>query len=122
MKLYTRPRQLMAGQLRRDDEIALFKTSVSGIPINDHMTLIDADMDLNVRWVPVHSMAQLTAEQIYKRRQNGLADDGKQLVSVVHGRGEVLMRPDAPVFAREVIELDPLTYVRTVMGDTGGSA
>lgn len=113
MKLYTRPRPLTAGQLRRDDEIALYKSG--GGPIGDHLALIDADMELNVRWVPLHYAGQLTQYQIDQRRRNGLeAYDG---VLLVHPRGEVVMASDAQVFVREVIELDPLTYVRTVMGD-----
>lgn len=96
MKLYTQPRPLVVGLLRRGDQLAL---RPDGRPIQRDAEYIDHDLRGKVLWTTVVSDL-LPA----------IAGD-PETVKVRHAHGEVVAPLSGHVITREVIELDPWTYV-----------
>jgi hypothetical protein len=105
MKLYTRPRSLFAGQLRMNDHVAM-------LPDGDEFVAGEAEyMDLDLRddeadrpvWSVVHSSGPNTSPESVALDRNWV---------VVHTRGVIAVPAMTPVIVREVIELDPWSYVK----------
>jgi len=94
VKLYTRPRTLRAHQVRPGDQLAVW--TASDTPIESEARFLDADLEEEVRWTVVHGY--------YDSSLKGIPLAGVPLAS---------MAPHRPVIVREVIELDPWSYVRT---------
>lgn len=95
MKLYTQPRPLFVGLLRRGDQLAL-RPDLQ--PIARDAEYIDHDLRGKVVWTTV--VGELVP-----------AGADEQTVKVRHAHGEFPALLSAHVITREVIELDPWTYV-----------
>jgi hypothetical protein len=96
VKLYTKPRPIDAWRLRPGDQIAVNKRR-AGTIINSETAYMDADLDERVAWSVVHASFQAPASVDYL---------------VTHTLGENELRAGATVIVREVIEIDPWTYVQ----------
>jgi len=100
MKLYTRPRPLHLWQLRPGDQIATFKDG--GDLVRSETAYVDADLTGGVAWSVVHMTADRTAEH---------SAAGRPWTEVIHTLGSHTYESGRSVIAREVIEIDPWTYV-----------
>lgn len=99
MKLYTRPRPLSAYQLRPGDQFAAVKSN--GRALETEAAYVDADLSEDVRWTVVHAVVPSADPD---------AADGD--VDVHHSLGVTgPVRLHRPFITREVLELDPWTYV-----------
>lgn len=94
MKLFTRPRPLLVGWLRPGDQLAMRD---NGAPVDSEAAYIDADLRGKIGWTTVREVKQ--------------ADPIGNVLRVVHARGDFPAFTGSPVIAREVIELDPWSYV-----------
>jgi hypothetical protein len=93
MKLYTKPRPLTLGQLRTGDQVAINPDTHE--PMHSEYAFIDADLAERVQWTVVHNCSQ--------------NDEGGW--TLMHTLGEHDGGFDRRVIVREVVELDPWTYV-----------
>lgn len=93
MKLYTRPRPLTAGLLRDGDQLAL---RPDGHPVQTPAHFIDLDLRGKIRWTTVGEV-----------QHEGHAP----ALTVHHADGQLPLLLSAAVIVREVVELDPWTYV-----------
>lgn len=105
MKLFTRPRLMPVGLTRIGDLVAT--TTKRGDFITSEAEYMDADLRDNrtgVRWVVVHnSVPNETPEEIHQ---------GRDWV-MVHTHGVETMPALTMLVVREVLEIDPWSYVRT---------
>lgn len=102
MKLYTRPRPLYPHQLQPGDQMATLRKG--GDVLRSGAAYVDADLAELVAWSVVHyvtDVPECTAGSL----------------KVVHTLGEHEIRGNQPVITREVIEIDPWTYVRPERGN-----
>lgn len=94
MKLYTRPRPIYPHQLQPGDQIATFKTG--GDLIRSATAYVDADLTGEVVWSVVHSTTPRESRRGW---------------SILHTLGEHDVPNSHAVIVREVLELDPWSYV-----------
>lgn len=98
MKLYTRPRPLVAGLLRPGDQVACGAREEFIGTEQEYIELSLADGGDAVRWTVVISA--------------DLDDTDDRDFVVAHSRGIETANTMTPVIIREVIELDPWSYVQ----------
>lgn len=91
--MYTRPRPLVVGLLRQGDEIALRR---DGEPFGSELDYVDADLRGRIDWRPVVRVDPGPTDGYLKVTMPGCW---------------FLGIPGRPVIQRDVIELDPWTYV-----------
>lgn len=106
MKLYTRPRPIYPHQLRPGDQVATF--TKGGDLIRSETAYVDADLAKRVSWTVVHHAETQTVDNVPG-------------VRIIHTLGQHDARSSFPVIAREVIEIDPWTYVRPEQEQAGKS-
>ncbi len=95
MRLYTKPRLSLAVLLRPADEMAFHRTEVIG-RIRTEAGYLDADLSDSVAWCAVHSVN---------------VDEDTHQVTIRHTLGELTLRRGEHVITREVIQIDPWSYV-----------
>lgn len=93
MKLYTRPRPIDAWRVRPGDQLATFKRG--GAPVRSEASYVDEDLDERIAWSVVHAADPM----------------GASSVRITHTLGEHDVTPGQTVIIREVIEIDPWTYL-----------
>lgn len=98
MKLYTRPRPLHVWQLRPGDQFAISKRH--GRVIDSEAAYMDADLAERITWSVVHAVVDVGPEL-----------GGLTVYSIHHTLGENEKSAGVTVIVREVIEIDPWTYV-----------
>jgi hypothetical protein len=96
MRLPTTPRSTLAALLRAGDEIAFHKIDRMG-RLRTEAAYLDADLNDSVHWVAVHSVEP---DEVKDR-----------VVNIRHTLGELTLRENERVIMREVIRLDPWSYV-----------
>lgn len=102
MKLFTNPRPACPMHVRRGDQIALYAEGPTGrrFAIDLEARFVDLDLAERVEWGSVH--ASHMTEDTHPPRW-----------TIVHTGGvEDDLAPDQTVIIREVIELDPWSYVK----------
>lgn len=99
MKLYTRPRPNMLVLLRDGDEIA---TTKRGRIISTQQEYVDYDLRDLIVWSAVYHVRDVTGEEGQPAHQ----------VTVAHARGIVDLPSIGSCLSREVIEVDPWSYLR----------
>lgn len=102
MKLYTRARPLKAFQLRPGDQLAVSKRR-AGVILNSETAFMDHDLDNRITWSVVHAAFEVGIDQ---------AAAAFPMWRVQHTLGENDQPAATTVIVREVIELDPWTYVK----------
>jgi hypothetical protein len=102
VKLYTRPRPMPVFLLRPGDQFAVNKRSNDPIP--SETGYVDADLIDQVSWSVVHDMSD-------DRRLH--PEIPMHTTGLWHTFGVHYLKSTAEVMAREVIEIDPWSYVRT---------
>lgn len=102
MKLYTRPRPLYPHQLQPGDQIATLRKG--GDVLRSGAAYVDADLADLVVWSVVHYVTDVPGDE-------------SESLRVVHTLGEHDLCTKQPVIIREVIEIDPWTYVRPERGN-----
>jgi hypothetical protein len=100
MKLFTRPRPIAVFQLRIGDQFATFRQG--GGPIRSETGYVDADLAERVVWSVVHSTSD---------DRSCWPDIPMGHMRVWHTLGEHDVKATDDVIVREVIEIDPWTYV-----------
>lgn len=104
MKLYTRPRPIMAGQTRIGDQLA---TTPEGEFIQSEAEYMDLDLrdaeGISVGWTVVHNSTINTTPDEYAK--------GRDWV-LVHSHGVEAVPALSFVIMREVIEVDPWSYIK----------
>jgi hypothetical protein len=101
MKLYTKARPVYPHQLRPGDQIAIM--AKYGEPLRSEAAFVDADLDELVSWSVVHTTADAST--------GGFANT--LLTKIMHTLGDHDVANSRVVIMREVIEIDPWTYVRS---------
>ena len=101
MKLYTRPRKLAPQSVREGDQIAMVRTPDGYDMIGSEGEFIDVDLAEMVQWYGVHASHPT---------------DGRPMRwTIVHSGGmdDTLSMTDDAVIVREVLDIDPWSYVKT---------
>lgn len=104
MKLYTKPRPLYVWQLRPGDQVATLKKG--GDLISTETAYVDEDLANRVRWSVVHD---LTDRPMPRSDNPAVLTEGTR---VRHTFGEHDRPNSLTVITREVIEIDPWTYIQ----------
>lgn len=97
MKLYTRPRPTVAILLRLGDQVAVTDDGELVVSEGEYVDL-DLRDDGSLRWAVVHSAHDTP----------GAPGD----VTVIHSHGDVQVSGVSSCIMREVIEIDPWSYVK----------
>jgi hypothetical protein len=98
VKLYTKPRPVLASTVRVGDELALALNGTTPMP--GLAELVDAELAEEVAWGAVHTVVLQTTRS-----------HSRAAIATNLGRVDV-QDADETVIVREYVELDPWSYVR----------
>lgn len=99
MKIYTQPRPLQTWQLRPGDHIAMrVETEGRDLPITTTTEFMDLDLTDGVSWSAVHTT---------------IAQKRSAMWVVHHSDGTAHVDDQDTFIVREVVEIEPWSYVRS---------
>jgi hypothetical protein len=106
MKFYTKPRPLQAAQLRIGDQVALAARDEFVASEAEYLDLDLADDDNGPPWLPLWGV-------VHGSGPNTIDFHPVNDWMVVYTQGTILLPRTQTVIVREVVEVDPWSYVQS---------